>query len=66
MFTTANKLKCIERELKFRHSVYGRRVANGTMSEEFAHREIALMEDIAADYRERLNREGLPFEEEHS
>jgi hypothetical protein len=48
------KLDCIERELGYRRRVYPRSVANGTMSQSKADREIAIMESIAADYRAKL------------
>jgi hypothetical protein len=50
-FTAAEKLKCAERELKQRYRVYARLVAQNKMTQRQADREIALMEDIAADYR---------------
>jgi hypothetical protein len=50
-FSYEDKLKCVERELKQRYRVYTRRVDNGTMTKTQMDREIALMEEIAADYR---------------
>jgi hypothetical protein len=50
-FSYEDKLKCAERELKQRYRVYTRRVDNGTMTKAQMDREIALMEEIAADYR---------------
>jgi hypothetical protein len=50
-FTVSEKLKCVERELRMRYRVYERRVDAGQMSRATADRELALMEDIAADYR---------------
>lgn len=49
--TDADKLACIEREIKFRSYVYPRRIDNGTMTQEKADREIAIMQSIAADYK---------------
>jgi hypothetical protein len=50
-FTTGEKLKCLERELRMRYRVYERRVDAGQMPRATADRELALMEEIAADYR---------------
>ena len=50
-FTAAEKLKCAERELKQRYRVYARLVAQNKITQRQADHEIALMEDIAADYR---------------
>jgi hypothetical protein len=51
MITARDKLKCIERELVFRHRVYDRLVERGKMTKRQAERELELMEAIAADYR---------------
>ena len=51
-FTTAEKRACAERELKQRKHVYPRLISQGRMSQEFADRQIALMQAIAADYAE--------------
>ena len=48
--TAADKLKCVERELKMRYRVYARWVDKGKMTQKQADREIELMEEIAADY----------------
>lgn len=53
-FTAQEKLECAERELKYRRSVYARRVELGHMSAELADRQIALMEAIADDYRAQV------------
>ena len=50
-FTARQKAECAEREVKQRQKVYGRRVAEGRMSAEFAASQIAMMEEIAAEYR---------------
>lgn len=49
--TDADKLACVEREIKFRTYVYPRRIDNGTMTQERADREIAIMESIREDYK---------------
>ncbi|MCA1452886.1 hypothetical protein I6F35_06575 [Bradyrhizobium sp. BRP22] len=54
-----DKLHCAERELKLRYRVYPRRVDAGQMSQRTADREIAVMEEIAADLRAAAEREGL-------
>jgi hypothetical protein len=47
----SEKLACIERELKWRHRVYPRRVSEGKMTQHQMDREINIMEAIAADLR---------------
>ncbi|MBO4221994.1 hypothetical protein [Bradyrhizobium neotropicale] len=59
MPSDTDKLKCIERELVYRKRVYPRLVAKGTMSEETARHEIALMQAIADDYRSLAQQELL-------
>lgn len=50
--TAADKLQCVERELRYRHRVYGRLVERGKMTRQEADRELELMAAIAEDYRE--------------
>jgi hypothetical protein len=57
-FTAADKRKCAEREVAMRRRVYPRHVANRTMLQVAADREIALMQEIADDYR-KLEEPGL-------
>lgn len=59
IISAAEKLRCIERVLSFRYKVYPRRVANGTMTQRTANREIATMEEIAADLRAAAEKEQL-------
>jgi len=47
-----DKIKCLEREIKYREKVYGRLVANGTMDPEKAYREVAIMTAILEDYQQ--------------
>jgi len=61
-FTNAEKYKCAERELQMRYRVYERRVDAGQMSRKTADREIHLMEEIAADYRARVEAERIEQE----
>jgi hypothetical protein len=53
MFTRSEKLFCIERELRMRRHVYPRAVAQRRMTQHEADRELAMMEEIAQDYREQ-------------
>jgi len=57
MATNLQKMRCAERELAMRVRVYPRRIAEGRMSETKAREEIALMEEIAADYRKAIEHE---------
>lgn len=50
-FSDEEKLRAAEREVKFRRRVYPRWVQANRMSQEEADRQIALMDDIADDYR---------------
>lgn len=50
-FTDVEKMKAAEREVGMRRLVYLRRVADGKMKQADADRGIAIMEEIAADYR---------------
>jgi hypothetical protein len=54
MFTDREKWQAAERELNMRRRVYPNWVASGRMTQQLAERQIALMEDIAADYRARI------------
>jgi hypothetical protein len=58
-FTNEEKLTCVQRELKYRRRVYKRRIDMGTMSQELADRETALMEEIVADYQKLASSERL-------
>lgn len=60
-YSNADKLRCIERELKMRYSVYTRRVVEGKMTQRQMDREIALMEEIASDMRALAEKERLPL-----
>ena len=53
-FTDQDKLAEIEREIGFRHHVYGKRVKAGTMTSAAAQRKIQIMNAIADDYRDRI------------
>ena len=58
-FTYTEKLEAVDRELKKRRQVYPRLVANGTMTQALADRQIALMEAVKADYEIFAKRERL-------
>jgi hypothetical protein len=50
-FTDEVKAKCAEREARIRREVYPNRVYTKRMSQQLADREIAIMDEIAAEYR---------------
>lgn len=55
-FTPDEKLKSVERELGYRRFVFPKRVEAGSMTKAAADREIAIFEEIAADYRAEIDR----------
>jgi hypothetical protein len=57
MITNREKAECAEREVKQRRRVYPRFVADGRMTQDFADKQIATMEAIAADYRRMADAE---------
>lgn len=59
IFTAQDKLDAVKRELKYRRSVYARRVTGGKMTQALADRQIALFEAIAADYEALAAKERL-------
>ncbi len=56
-FKAVELAECAEREVKQRKRVYAFRVSAGHMTHEFAAVQIAMMERIAADYREKAKAE---------
>jgi len=54
IFSNAEKLREVEREVMQRHRIYRRMVRTGSLSEASATRQIAIMTDIANDYREKV------------
>ncbi len=52
-FTDTEKRKAIEREIRFRQRVYPRWVASGRMKQEQADYQIAVLLEIAEDYRDQ-------------
>lgn len=57
--TSADKLACVEREIKMRERVYLRWIDAGRMSKQKAEHEIAMMKAIAEDYRAVSEKERL-------
>jgi hypothetical protein len=49
IFSNADKAKCARREVGLRRRAYPRWVANGTLTQAAADREIAMMQEIADD-----------------
>lgn len=64
-YTAARIVKALDRELGFRRRVYGKNVANGTMSQAAMDEEIAIFEQIKADYQlravEERDQKALPL-----
>jgi len=54
-FTWEQKLKCVERELRFRRRVYKGRVSRGAMKKEDCDFEIAVMESIRDDIQAAID-----------
>jgi hypothetical protein len=50
MIDNIDKLRCVEREIAMRKSVYPKWIAAKRLSQENADREIAVMEAIREDY----------------
>ncbi len=59
IFTATEKHAAVERELTYRRRVYGRRVADGKMTQKLADEQIAVMEAIAKDYEQQAASERL-------
>jgi hypothetical protein len=59
IISSADKLACVERELKMRQHVYERLVADGRLSAGKAAHEIACMAAIVRDYIEAEKKERL-------
>ena len=59
IFTAAEKLRAVERELAYRRRVYARRVGTGKMTQAMADKQIALFEAIAEDYTAAAKKERL-------
>ncbi len=48
------QIKCVEREINQRRRVYPRLISSNRMSEDFAHEEIAVMEQVLATLKGQL------------
>jgi len=58
-FSAVDKRDCVIREANMRRVVYARRVEAGKMRQGTADREIAMMDEIAADYKRLAETEML-------
>jgi len=59
-YSNEEKLKELDRELMQRHRVYRRLIDRGKMTRDVASRQIAILTDIANDYRAKI-KEGPLF-----
>lgn len=59
MSTAIQKAEAAEREVKYRKRVYDRQVEAGKMTRDFADRQVAIMQEIADDYRKFAKTEQL-------
>jgi hypothetical protein len=57
--TAIQKAEAAEREVKYRKRVYDRQVEAGKMTRDFADRQVAIMQEIADDYRKFAKTEQL-------
>jgi hypothetical protein len=57
MFTAKEKAACAEREVKMRERVYPRWVAEGRVSQAAANVQLAIMQEIADEYRAKAETE---------
>jgi hypothetical protein len=58
-YSAQEKHRELLREIEMRKSVYPRRVMSGSMSQRQADRQIAILQEIAEDYRTLADRERL-------
>jgi hypothetical protein len=58
-FTASEKHWVAAREVEMRKAIYPSRVTHGTMSQSQADRAIAIMQEIADDYRKLADKERL-------
>jgi hypothetical protein len=59
MYSLETKLKCLQREIKFRERVYPRQVELGKMDVLQAAGELAVMKEIAEDIKQQIEKERL-------
>lgn len=60
-YTTAEKLKEVERELYYRRRIYPKWIATNALTQKMAAKQIAIMEAIAEDYRRQVDAMKLPL-----
>jgi hypothetical protein len=53
-YSAADKLHEVEREIAMRKRVYPSMIVKGSLSEAAAQRQIAILREIAEDYRESI------------
>lgn len=58
MIEPIDKLRCVEREIAMRKTIYPKLVASGRMKQDEADREIAVMEAVADDIRNQIGPPG--------
>jgi len=58
-FTNHDKLTAVQRELSYRRRVYANRCRDGRMTRDHADHQIALFEEIEADYERLVKAERL-------
>lgn len=58
-FSAQEKLDAVEREVRYRRTVYARRIEAGKMTKELAAKQIAIFNEIADDYRKLAAAERL-------
>jgi hypothetical protein len=58
-YSAQEKHRELLREIEMRKSVYPRRVMTGSMSKRQADRQIAILQEIAEDYRAKVDKERL-------
>lgn len=59
MSTAEDKLDAVEREIRYRRRVYPRLIEAGKLMRGIAETQIAIMEEIAEDYRKLAEKERL-------
>lgn len=59
IYTNEEKLQAVERELRYRERVYGRRVTLGKMTAALKEEQIAIFEAIRDDYKALVAKEQL-------
>ena len=60
-FTARDKMSAAQREVSYRRYVYPKRVMDGKMKQSEADQQIAIMDEIAAEYGALAKKEELPL-----